>query len=166
MTRQSDLKTLIRARMAVTGERYTAAAAALADAAARVDEAVPLVVRGRRAVIVKTVCANFTALPMLHEPADPAGWAAPYAPASPRHARRHASMLPAGTAGGAVGGTCCARACGGRPSEAARRTAPRCAALAASVAERGDGARKSARRRTISTSSDSPTHRNTRKLTT
>lgn len=31
MTRQSDLKTLIRARMAVTGERYTAAAAALAD---------------------------------------------------------------------------------------------------------------------------------------
>lgn len=30
MTRQSDLKTLIRARMAVTGERYTAAAAALA----------------------------------------------------------------------------------------------------------------------------------------
>ena len=31
MTRQSDLKTLIRARMAVTGERYTTAAAALAD---------------------------------------------------------------------------------------------------------------------------------------
>ena len=53
------------------------------SAPARVDEAVPLVVQGRRAVVVKAVCENFTALPMLYEPADPAGWAPPYLLASP-----------------------------------------------------------------------------------
>ena len=47
--------------------------------AARVDEAEPYLVESSRVLLVKTVCRNFTALPVLYSPKDPASsWDGPY----------------------------------------------------------------------------------------
>ena len=45
---------------------------------ARVDEAEPYIIGGKRLLLVKTVCNNFTALPMLYSPASNEGWSPPF----------------------------------------------------------------------------------------
>ena len=53
------------------------------DRAARVDEIKPSSVGGQKLLVVKSVCANFTALPVVYSPVDPTSWGPPYRPASP-----------------------------------------------------------------------------------
>eukprot|EP00051_Salpingoeca_urceolata_P001497 m.41422 g.41422 ORF g.41422 m.41422 type:complete len:451 (-) comp11456_c0_seq1:87-1439(-) len=47
---------------------------------ARVDEIKASVVLGRKFLLVKGVCQNFTALPLMYEPVDGTSWAPPYRP--------------------------------------------------------------------------------------
>ena len=51
-----------------------------ADGAARVDFVVPLILRSVRYLVVKAVCKNFTALPVMYSPVDQSSWLPPYRP--------------------------------------------------------------------------------------
>ena len=48
--------------------------------AARIDEIKALVLRGKKYVTIKSVCSNFTGLPIFYAPVDQSSWAPPYAP--------------------------------------------------------------------------------------
>ncbi len=46
--------------------------------AARVDEIKATTFGGRKSLIVKSVCANFSALPVVYHPQDDSSWGPPY----------------------------------------------------------------------------------------